>query len=65
MSIAAVYADRRERVCVQVLYRWLGDAEAAVDDGSKMQAVEDAADMTFQGGINDLDWEEATLRYLR
>lgn len=61
MSIAEIYDDRRERVAIQVFEKWAGDQ----DDPVKMAAVREAADMTFRGGICDLDWEEAALRYLR
>lgn len=55
---------RRDRVAVQVLYRWLGDDAASRDDGAGMLEVQAAADAEFRDGVNDLDWEAATLRRL-
>lgn len=60
------YAERRHRVAIQVWERWTdgglklnGETEEAT-----MAAVERAADASFRAGINDLDWEAATLRLL-
>jgi alkylhydroperoxidase family enzyme len=57
-----LYAGRRERLLIQVIARWTGidynDNEAV---NAKAQA---AADATYHGKINDLDWQAATLRRL-
>jgi hypothetical protein len=60
VSASEAYDARRSRVAMQVVSRWKGD-DFADDD---MLTVIAAADMTFRNGINDLDWEAATLASL-
>ena len=65
MTLAEVYVGRRERVSIQVFERWIGDAVLdEAREAAAMAQVRRAADLTFRGGINDLDWEAAALRYL-
>lgn len=59
-----LYRERRDRVAVQVLYRWLGDDAAGRDDGAGARAVAAAADAAYRADLNDLDWEAATMRRL-
>lgn len=53
---------RRSRLLIQVLARWTGiDFN---DDPEANRKATEAADATFRTGINDLDWQAATLRWL-
>ncbi len=54
---APLYVDRRSRVLVQVVERWRpGD-----DSDDTILGATAAADEAYRHGINDLDWEAATL----
>ena len=53
---------RRSRLLIQVLARWTG-IDFNDDEEANRKATE-AADATFRPGINDLDWQAATLRQL-
>jgi|HubBroStandDraft_3_1064219.scaffolds.fasta_scaffold80171_2 hypothetical protein len=57
----SLHANRRARVAIQVFSRWKGHDDPTDDD---LAAVERAADVAFRRDINDLDWEDATLRLL-
>jgi len=56
------HESRRERVLIQVVARWTG-IDYNDDPAVNARAIA-AADATFREGINDLDWEAATLRRL-
>lgn len=56
------HAGRRERLLIQVVARWTGvDFNDDPDVNAKALA---AANETYRAGINDLDWQAATLRRL-
>jgi hypothetical protein len=60
------YAGRRDRVVVQVFEKWANGATLTEErEADLMLLVTAAADLTYNSRINDLDWEEAALKYLR
>jgi hypothetical protein len=57
------YEERRERVVVQVVERWMGEVSEQTTAEAELYAKV-AANATYHPKINDLDWEAATLRRL-
>lgn len=56
-----LYSERRARVLVQVVERWHpGD-----DSDETALAAVSAADEAYRHGMNDLEWEAATLDNLK